>query len=164
MTTDVKSVSSPAAGTQARTILLAGLGSFFAFAVIGWLASASGQPLILGSFGATCVLLFGFPQGPFSQPRHVIGGHLLTTACGLLFLHTFGPGWLAMAAATACALMLMMATRTVHPPAGSNPVIVYLGHAGWSFLFLPVAAGAILLVLIGWIYWTVLLRRRWPAT
>lgn len=142
----------------------AGMGTFLAFAFIGWLASASGRPMILGSFGATCVLLFGFPDGPFSQPRNIIGGHLLTTVCGLLFLQILGPGWPSLAAASACALMLMMATRTVHPPAGSNPAIVFLGHAGWPFLLFPVAVGALLLVMLGWAYWNFLARRPWPLS
>ena len=110
------------------------------------------------------MLLFGFPDGPFSQPRNIIGGHLLATFTGLLFLQLCGPGWLPMAAACACALMLMMLTRTVHPPAGSNPAIVFMAQPGWSFLLLPTLAGAALILLIGWLYWRVLQRRRWPAS
>lgn len=157
MTTRIKLAPVPG------TMLQAGVGTFLAFAVIGWLASISGKPLILGSFGATSVLLFGFPDGPFSQPRNIIAGHLLTTVCGLLFLQLCGPGWPSLACASACALVLMMATRTVHPPAGSNPAIVFLGHAGWPFLLFPVAAGAVMLVALGWIYWNFLARRRWPV-
>lgn len=145
-----------------RPILQAGAGTFVAFAAIGALAAASKMPLILGSFGATCVLLFGFPHGPFSQPRHILGGHVLTTVCGLLFLQLAGPGWLSLAAASACALMLMLATGTVHPPAGSNPAIVFLGHAGWPFLLFPVGAGALLLVLIGLAWWRIVMRQPWP--
>jgi len=140
-------------------ILLAGLGAFFALSFVGVLAARTGQPWILGSFGATCVLLFGFPDVPFSRPRNVIGGHVLASAVGLLFLQLCGPGWLPMAAAGACAAMLMMATDTVHPPAGSNPVIVFMAQPGWSFLLLPTLAGACGLVLIGWLYWRVMRRR-----
>lgn len=74
----------PARAAMAR-IVTAGAGVFLAFAAIGWLASSSGVPLMLGSFGATGVLLFAAPGGPFSQPRQIIGGHLLATLCGLLF-------------------------------------------------------------------------------
>lgn len=56
------------------------------------LAQKTSQPWILGSFGTTCVLLFGFPASPFSQPRNIIGGHVLTSLVGLLFLHLLGPG------------------------------------------------------------------------
>lgn len=146
--------------TRAGPILQAGLGGFVALSLIGLLAAHSGQAWILGSFGATCVLLFGFPKAPFSRPRSVIGGHVLASAIGLLFLQLFGPGWLPMAAAGACAAMLMMATDTVHPPAGSNPVIVFLAQPGWSFLLLPTLAGACSLVLVAWLYGK-LLRYPW---
>lgn len=154
--------SAPAAGAaqrpQASSIALAGLGAFVALATTGLLAEGTGQAWILGSFGASCILLFGFPDSPFSQPRNVIGGHVLASFVGLIFLHTFGPGWLPMAAAGACAAMLMMLTRTVHPPAGSNPVIVFLLQPGWSFLLLPTAAGAVLLWLLASTYWRCLRR------
>jgi CBS-domain-containing membrane protein len=149
---------------RARTgsILLAGLGGFIALALVGMLAHKTSQPWILGSFGATCVLLFGFPSSPFSQPRNIIGGHALTSLTGLLCLHLFGPGYVPMAAAAACALMLMMLTRTVHPPAGSNPVIIFAAQPGWSFLVLPTVSGAVALVAVGWIYWTAVRRGSWP--
>jgi CBS-domain-containing membrane protein len=127
------------------------------------LATLSGQALVLGSFGASCVLLFGFPAGPFSQPRNVIGGHVLAAAVGLAFLMAFGPGWLPMACAAAVAVALMILTRTVHPPAGSNPVIIFVGHSTWSFLFMPTAAGAVMLVAIAWAFWRIQGVAKWPA-
>jgi CBS-domain-containing membrane protein len=147
---------------QAGSILLAGLGAFVALALVGTLAQETSKPWVLGSFGATCVLLFGFPSSPFSQPRNIIGGHVVTSLTGLLCLHLLGPGYLPMAVAAASALMLMILTRTVHPPAGSNPVIIFAMQPGWSFLALPTMFGAVVLVLIGWLYWTVVKRGSWP--
>jgi CBS-domain-containing membrane protein len=60
------------------------------------------------------------------------------------------------------AIAVMMATRTVHPPAGSNPVIVFLGHAGWNFLLFPVLSGAVLLVLVAWVYNNATRKSRYP--
>jgi CBS-domain-containing membrane protein len=134
------------------SILLAGLGAFVALATVGALAATTHDAWVIGSFGASCVLLFGFPDVPFSRAKNVIGGHLLSSAVGLLFLHLLGPGWWAMAAAGACAAMLMMATDTVHPPAGSNPVIIFLSQPGWDFLVLPTLAGACVLVLLSRLY------------
>ncbi|WP_322049514.1 HPP family protein [Paraburkholderia sp. J67] len=148
---------------QASSILLAGLGAFVGLALVGLLAHKTAQPWILGSFGATCVLLFGFPASPFSQPRNILGGHVLTSLAGLVCLHLLGPGYVPMALAAACALMLMMLTRTVHPPAGSNPVIIFMAQPGWSFLVLPTLLGAAALVLIGWSYWAVVKRGSWPV-
>ena len=145
-----------------REAWAAGLGTFVAIAAIGGLAALSGQPLVLGSFGASCVLLFGFPQAPFSQPRNVFFGHVLTATVGLLFLAAFGPGWLPMAAATALAAVLMMLTKTAHPPAGSNPVIVFVGHGTWSFLLMPTAIGAAMLLAIAWAFWHLKEPGKWP--
>lgn len=134
-------------------VLLAGLGAFAALGTLGAASTLTGNVWIIGSFGASCVLLFGFPDAPFSRLRNVVGGHLLSSAIGLACLHLLGPSWWAMALAGACAAMLMMATDTVHPPAGSNPVIVYLSQPGWDFLLFPTLAGVLLLVVISRTYW-----------
>jgi len=143
------------AGRRGRVgrILLAGLGAFVALGALGAMATLTGSAWIVGSFGASCVLLFGFPDVPFSRARNVVGGHLLSSTIGLVCLHVLGPGWWAMAMAGACAAMLMMATDTVHPPAGSNPVIIYLSHPGWDFLVLPTLAGVLLLLAVSRLYW-----------
>ncbi len=143
--------------------LLAGLGAFLALSAVGALAALTGHAWVLGSFGATCVLLFGFPAAPFSRTRNVFGGHMLSSAVGLACLHALGTGWAAMAAAGACALMLMLLTDTVHPPAGSNPVIVYLYQPGWDFLLLPTLAGVCVIVLTARLYRLALSRRAAPA-
>ena len=96
-------------------VVLAGAGTFIAIAVLGGLAAFSRQPLVPGSFGASCVLLFGFPAGPFSQPRNLVGGHLLTKTVGLVFLTLFGPGWLAMAGAAALLVIAWLIWRAKKP-------------------------------------------------
>jgi CBS-domain-containing membrane protein len=145
-----------------KNVLLAWCGGVLAIGALGALASLGAATLILGSFGASCVLVFGYPDVPFAQPRNVVVGHCLSSAIGLAFLAAFGPTWwgMALAAGTACALM--MATRTVHPPAGSNPVIVFLGHPGWGFLFFPTLAGAVLIVLIALVYNNATREARYP--
>ncbi|MDR2365519.1 MAG: HPP family protein [Zoogloeaceae bacterium] len=146
----IKSVCPPRA--SAPVILRAWAGGALAVALVAGLADISGFPLVLGSFGASCVLLFGFPESPFSQPRNVIGGHVLASLTGLLFFSLFGARWWSMALAAGSAIAVMMATRTVHPPAGSNPVIVMLSAPAWTFLATPTLAGAILLVLVALVF------------
>ncbi|WP_374486165.1 HPP family protein [Zoogloea sp.] len=136
----------------ARSVALAGLGGFLAIAAVAGLAEQASLALLLGSFGASCVLVFGFPEVPFSQPRNVVLGHTLSSLVGLACLAAFGPHWWAAALAVALAIMGMMALRCVHPPAGSNPVIVFLTAPGWSFLFTPTLAGALLLVAVALVY------------
>jgi CBS-domain-containing membrane protein len=121
-----------------------------------------GWEFVLGSFGATCVLAFGYPDVPFSQPRNIVLGHTISSATGLLFLSLFGPQWWAMAAAAGTAIALMMATGTVHPPAGSNPVIVFLLRPGWSFLLLPTFLGAVTVTLVALLYNNAVREARYP--
>lgn len=135
-----------------RAIALAWLGAAIAIGAVALLARGTGAPLILGSFGASCVLAFGFPDAPFSQPRHLVGGHVLASLIGLAFLHFVGPSWWGMALATATALAAMMATRTAHPPAGSNPVIIYLVQPGWDFLLFPTLCGSLVLLAVALLY------------
>ncbi|MFI3156894.1 MAG: HPP family protein [Methylococcaceae bacterium] len=127
---------------------MAGLGSGLAIAAIAALSQVSGQPWILGSFGASCVLLFGFPDAVFSQPRNLIVGHILCSLIGLSFLKFIGPDWWNMALAVSTALAAMLITRTVHPPAGSNPVIIFLTRPDWPFLLFPTLAGVIVLLFL----------------
>jgi CBS-domain-containing membrane protein len=135
-----------------RAVLLGGIGGFIGIGVLSYLGAGVSVNLLLGSFGASCVLLFGFPEAPFSQPLNVLGGHLICTLIGLAAFHWLGPTPWALSLAVGVAIAIMMATRTVHPPAGSNPVIVFLGHAPWSFVLFPVLSGALVLVLIALIY------------
>lgn len=135
------------------------------FAVIGVLAFGSfnlGTMLLLGSFGSTAVIVFAFPDIHFAQPRSVIGGHIICSGVGLAALALCGPTWWALALAAAVSLALMMLTRTVHPPAGSNPLIVFLAFPKWGFLLFPTLAGAVVMVLVAVVYHRVC-KRVYPA-
>jgi CBS-domain-containing membrane protein len=135
-----------------KSVAVAGAGGFVAIASLAWLTNFSSTPLILGSFGATCVLIFGFPDAPFSQPRNVVVGHVLSTLIGVTALTLFGPHWWAAGLAAGAAIAAMMATRTVHPPAGSNPVIVFMSQPGWGFVIYPTLVGALLLAALALVF------------
>ena len=135
-----------------KAILLAWLGGFLAISSVTLLSNTFSVALVLGSFGASCVLVFGFPDVPFSQPRNVFGGHFLSSLIGLVCLTLFGATWWSVAIAVGTAISVMMFTRTTHPPAGSNPVIIYLAKPAWSFLLFPTAFGAIVLILVALFY------------
>ena len=128
------------------------LGAFFAACVIGYLAYLTNQPIIMGSFGASIFVLFVLPESPFAQPRNVILGHLLTTFIGLFFYHLVGSDWWSMALALAIAIAAMQYLRVPHPPAGSNPFIVFLLGSQWDFLWMPTLIGSILIVLVALFY------------
>jgi CBS-domain-containing membrane protein len=142
---------------SSKAILLAWFGAFIAIASVALLSNQFSHLLILGSFGASCVVLFAYPDAPFSQPRNVILGHFLSSLTGLIFVSIFGVAWWVLAAAVATAIATMMLTRTVHPPAGSNPVIIWLmaaSHAdlSWQFLLFPTLIGALVITLVSLIY------------
>lgn len=145
-----------------RLVGFAALGGFIAIAVVAGLTEATDELLVLGSFGASCVLLFGFPDAPLSQPRNAVGGHVLSSFMGLITLEVLGQEWWAMGIAVGLAIAGMMLTRTVHPPAGSNPVIVFLAAPSWSFLWFPTLIGAVLVVAVAVVYNNTVREERYP--
>jgi CBS-domain-containing membrane protein len=145
-----------------KAVALAFIGGFLAIAILALLAQSLQVALLLGSFGASCVLVFGYPDVPFSQPRNVIIGHVLSTLIGLAFVHFCGPHWWSVALAVGTAIAAMMITRTVHPPAGSNPVIVFLMKPAWDFALFPTLTGAVILVLVALFYHNLTRESRWP--
>ena len=145
-----------------KAVVLAFVGGFLAIAVIALLGQSLHVALVLGSFGASCVLVFGYPDVPFSQPRNVVLGHLFSTLIGLAFVHSCGPQWWSVALAVGSAIAVMMLTRTVHPPAGSNPVIVFLMQPEWDFALFPTLVGAVILVLVALVFHNMTREARWP--
>lgn len=133
-------------------IVVAWLGGTIATATLAILGSSIERIMILGSFGASCLLIFAYPTSPFAQPRNVIGGHVIATFTGLVFMTLFGIHWWSMATAVGTAIALMLIFRIPHPPAGSNPLIVMLGAVNWSFLITPTLIGSIVLVMVALIY------------
>ncbi len=128
------------------------LGAGIAIAVVALLSQYSGNVWVLGSLGATCLTIFGYPDLPFSQPRNVVVGHFMSTLVGLICLAAFGATWWGMGIAVALAMAAMIALRVVHPPAASNPVIVFLSAPAWGFLLFPTLAGAVAVVVVALIY------------
>lgn len=145
-----------------RSVLLAWLGGIVAIAVLVGLTNWLTVALVLGSFGASCVLVFGYPDLPFSQPRNVVVGHVISSLVGLACMQLFGPQWWSVALAVGTSIALMMVTRSVHPPAGSNPVIVFLAQPGWDFLLFPTLMGALGLVAVALFYNNLSREARYP--
>lgn len=145
-----------------KSIGLAWLGSCAATAAFAFAQEWQNIPFILGSFGASCLLVFAYPTSPFAQPRNVVGGHFIATLTGLVFLSAFGTHWWSMALAVATAVALMLILRIPHPPAGSNPLIVMLAGADWLFLLTPTLAGSLILVTVALFYNNWGKNRRYP--
>ena len=145
-----------------KEIVFISIGAFLAASVIGFLAYYTEQPIIMGSFGASIFVLFVLPNSPFAQPRNVIIGHFITTLIGLIFYNLVSSDWWSMALALAFAIAAMQLLRVPHPPAGSNPFIVFLLGANWDYLWMPTVIGAILIVVVALIYNNISKDRSYP--
>jgi CBS-domain-containing membrane protein len=110
-------------------------------------------PFLLASLGGTAIFLFGLTRAPAAQPRALIGGHLGGALIGIACYQFFGDSLAVYATATILALAFMLLTRTVHPPAGANPILMIYVHASWSALWQPVLIGIAALVLVA-IVWS----------
>lgn len=129
--------------------VVAGVGATLAIGLLSFLeVSLSEVALLMAPFGATTVLVFGVPDSPLAQPKNVILGHLITAIIGVAFTQYVGVSPLTLALATGLGVSLMLLTKTTHPPAGANPMLIMLAGQGWSFIFTPVLIGAILIVLV----------------
>ncbi|MFF2089922.1 HPP family protein [Paenibacillus sp. NPDC058174] len=146
-----------------KTALISAAGGFAAIAILAWLTGLTGQPWIMAPFGASCVLAFGVWESPLSQPRNIIGGHFISTMTGLILFHLFGQGIIVLAAGVGLAILFMMLTKTTHPPAGADPIVVILAGSSWSFLFTPVLAGSAVIVVIALLVNNAIRQRSYPT-
>ena len=131
-----------------KVAALSGLGAMLGILGLSYGTDIAQISLLMAPFGASCFLIFALPKSPLAQPRNVIFGHLISTAIGLLILSLFGEGHLALGFAVGLAVFSMLFTRTGHPPAGADPIVVFLLQPGWDFLLFPTLSGAIALILI----------------
>jgi CBS-domain-containing membrane protein len=159
----IRGDAKPPPRAPAVQVLTGLIGGALGIGLLALLAQAQGVPLLMAPFGATCVLMFAAPDTPLAQPRNVVGGHFLSSLVGLVFLKYIGTGPLEMGLAVGLAIALMQLTRTLHAPAGADPLVVLAGsQLGWGFLLAPVLAGSVLLVLIALLVNNLGPHKRWP--
>jgi CBS-domain-containing membrane protein len=139
------------------------LGGAIAVGLMEVLSAGGGYPLFAIPFATSIVLVMGAPEAQPAQPRELVGGHLVSALVGFAVLAAFGPGTWAAAAAVGLAILAMHLTRTFHPPAGIDPLIIVVNGMPWTFLFVPVAVGAVLLALFAFAWHNMLRRGAWPA-
>ena len=149
-------------GTEILTIAAGAAGGAAAIALMEVLAERTTFPLLFVPFATSIVLVMGSPEAEPAQPRALVGGHLVSAAVGLLLLQVTGPGPWAAATAVGLAIIAMHATRTFHPPAGIDPLVIVINNMPLSFLIIPVAVGACLLVAFAFIWHNVVRRGSWP--
>ncbi|MBM9578781.1 HPP family protein [Leptospira sp. 201903070] len=143
-------------------ILWSWIGGTLAISLIALLSKTFDSPLIMAPFGASCVLLFGVPESPLSQPRNLLGGHLIASTIGLIFLNFFGNEWYVLGLAVATSIAMMQITKTTHPPAGADPIVILMGNANWSFLLTPVISGSLILLILALVFNNLSKNRQYP--
>ena len=153
------------------------LGGIGAGITIGILTYITFQSILAGtnyglwlaaSFGSSVVVVFGYPENEFAQPKNVLLGHLLCALVGIIFVTLFNITqdrsifYLAIGLAVGISVMLMMAFKITHPPAGGNTIVVMLAQNSFQFLIFPIMVGAITIIIGGVIYNRFILKKNYP--
>ena len=147
-----------------KKALLAGLFSAFTIGVLTLLTYKSTLGLFLaGSFGSSMVLLFGFPESPFAQPKNVFFGHLVTALVGVIFVSLIPlPIYINIPLAVGFGIFFMILLEIVHPPAGGNPIMVIIGSVSYDYLISPIIFGCIIIISLAIIINKYILKKNYP--
>ena len=144
--------------------LIAGFFSAFTIGILTILTYKSTLGyFIAASFGSSMVLVFGFPESPFAQPKNVFFGHLCTALVGVVFVNFVPlPIYINIALGVGAGVFLMILFNIVHPPAGGNPIMVIIGSASYDYLISPIIFGCIIILLIAILVNKFLLQKNYP--
>ena len=145
---------------------LAGIFSIITIGVLTVLTYKTSYGIFLiASFGSTMVLLYGYPESPFAQPKNIFFGHLITAITGIFFLNFVPlPLYLIIPIAVGLGVSLMILFNVTHPPAGGNPIIVILGSVSLDYLFSPIITGTIIILVFGVIINKFVLKKPYPSS
>jgi CBS-domain-containing membrane protein len=153
-------------------VLWSWVGSFLGIAAVSVIhykiLNQTDLMMIIGSFGASAVLIYGAIRSPLAQPRNLLGGHIISAIVGVTAFQLFsGNPWLAASFAVSTSIALMHLTKTLHPPGGATALIAVIGsdgiHSlGYLYVLIPVAIGASLMLLIALFVNNIPKNRRYP--
>lgn len=138
------------------------LSGTFGILAIVWVTDFVGYPLLIGSFGASAVLLFAATESPLSQPRNLIGGHVVSAVVAVGVVALLGSNPISIALGVGLAMSAMNLTRTTHPPGGATALIGVQAAAGPTFVLVPVLAGALILLAVALFTNNVVYHRKYP--
>lgn len=153
-------------------VLWSWLGSFLGIAAVALLhyrlVDGMGLSLLIGSFGASAVLVYGAIRSPLAQPRNLLGGHILSAFIGVTaHLWLGGEPWLAAAVAVSVAIAVMHLTKTLHPPGGATALIAVIGgdsvhNLGYLYVLMPAALGALVMLAVALVVNNIPKTRKYP--
>lgn len=148
------------------------IGSFCGIGLIGFLNSQYvdfyDNLFLIGSFGASSVLIYGVINSPLAQPRNLVGGHVICALTGVTInLLVPADAWLTGALAVSISIVLMQITKTLHPPGGATALIAIIGSKkiqslGYLYVLSPVLSGVTILLLVALIFNNITSHRKYP--
>lgn len=143
---------------------LAGLFSAITIGALTYLTYKTTFGLFLiASFGSTMVLLYGYPESPFAQPKNIFFGHLVTAVVGIVVLNFIPlPIYITIPLAVGLGVGLMIFLDVTHPPAGGNPIIVIIGSVSYDYLLSPILLGSIIVLVFGILVNKFVLKKKYP--
>jgi CBS-domain-containing membrane protein len=148
------------------------VGAFLGISLVGFvhynLLTGTDMILIIGSFGASAVLVYGATRSPLAQPRNLIGGHVISALIGVASFQMLGAiPWLASAFAVATAIAVMHVTKTLHPPGGATALIAVIGgdqvhNLGYLYVFIPAGSEALIMLIVALLINNIPKTREYP--
>ena len=144
--------------------LLAGIFSMITIGILTILTYKTTLGVFLiASFGSSMVLLFGYPESPFAQPKNIFFGHFLTSLVGIVCLYFIQmPLYIVIPLAVGLGVSLMIALNVTHPPAGGNPIIVIIGSVSLDYLINPIIIGSLIILVFGVVLNRLILKKKYP--
>ena len=168
----MKGMSKSPPAVHLSEIIWSWIGAFLGIATVALISykvlEGKGLTMIIGSFGASAVLIYGAIKSPLAQPRNLLGGHFFSAIIGVTSYQLFQPQiWLASALAVATAIAVMHATKTLHPPGGATALIAVIGgesvhKLGYLYAIIPAAVGASIMLAVALIVNNIPKTRRYP--
>ena len=149
---------------ELKKAIIAGI---FSIITIGFLTALTYKTefglFLIASFGSTMVLLFGYPESPFAQPKNIFFGHLLTSVVGVIFVNLIPlPIFIMIPLAVGFGVFFMILAGVTHPPAGGNPIIVIIGSASFSYIISPIIIGSAIVLVFGVVLNRFILKKEYP--
>ena len=143
---------------------LAGLFSIITIGILTFLTYKTELGVFLiASFGSSMVLLYGYPESPFAQPKNIFFGHLATSLAGLFVLYFVPlPLYINLPIAVGAGVALMIMLNITHPPAGGNPIIVIMGSVSLDYIINPIISGTIIVLIFGVVLNRLILKKKYP--
>ena len=152
---------------EKKLIIQSTLAGIFSIITIGVLTVLTYKTtygiFLIASFGSTMVLLYGYPESPFAQPKNIFFGHLLTSLVGIMISNFVPlPIFITIPIAVGLGVGLMILFNVTHPPAGGNPIIVIIGSVSLDYLINPIITGSIIVLIFGIVINKFVLKKNYP--